>query len=217
MQSVDVMLGFSMGGQVTYHWLALYPDMVEEAVIICSSARTSGHNYQFLEGPKAALENSADYVAEKRRAVGVREAPQGLRAFGKAYSAWLTSAAWFDQELYKELGYQTLSGWDRDVTGANYRGWHPQDLLAMLGMWQSGGISSSSLDGGPAPLENTLAGITAPVLLLPCQTDQYFHWEASEREANCMPNSQLRIIPSVWGHLAGSGVYATDKMWMDSE
>ncbi|KAK7751856.1 hypothetical protein SLS62_006157 [Diatrype stigma] len=214
-QSVDVMVGFSMGGQCTYHWLALYPQMVKSAVMICSSARTSRHNYQFLEGPKTALENSADYVAE-RTEVGRLEAPRGLRAFGKAYSAWLTSVGWFEDQLYQELGYQSLDGWDQATTDVNYRDWDPGDLLVMVGMWQRGDISRCNPEWGGS-LEAALSNITVPVLLMPCQTDQYFHWSASEKEAHSLPNAKCEIIPSLWGHLAGSGINRRDNEWVDRQ
>ncbi|KAI2618213.1 Alpha/Beta hydrolase protein [Hypoxylon sp. NC1633] len=157
-KAVDVMVGFSMGGQCTYHWIAMYPQIIKSAVIICSSSRTSRHNYQFLEGPRAALENSADYVAE-RKEVGRLEAPRGLRAFGKAYSAWLTSVSWFEDELYRELGHQSLSEWDESATDINYRDWDPQDLLVMLRMWQRGDISVCNPEWGgslEAALSNTV-------------------------------------------------------------
>lgn len=213
--SVDVMLGFSMGGQCTYHWMALYPQVIKSAVIICSSSRTSRHNYQFLEGPKTALENSADYVAE-RKEVGKLEAPRGLRAFGKAYSAWLTSVSWFEEQLYQELGYQSLSEWDQVITDVNYRDWDPEDLLVMVRMWQGGDISQCNPKWGGS-LEVALSELTAPVLLMPCQTDQYFHWSASEKEARLLTNAKCEIIPSIWGHLAGSGSSRQDNEWMDNQ
>lgn len=217
--SLDVVVGFSMGGQCTYHWTLMYPELVRNAVIICSSARTSRHNYQFLEGPKAALQNAVDYVdKDLAAALPKGSVSRGVRAFGKAYSAWLTSAEWFDQQAYQELGYQTLSDWDRDATGASYVGWDPDDLLAMLHMWQNGDVTTlvdGSGDGGDAALEKALSQIKARVLLMPCRTDQYFHWEASEREAGLIPAATLKIIPSIWGHVAGGGSNKADTEWMD--
>lgn len=211
--SVDVMLGFSMGGQATYHWLARHNDFVQKAVIICSSARTSRHNYQFLEGPKAGLENAVDF-ADGRSRSGEHIPRRGLRAFGKAYSAWLTSAEWFEQALYKQLGYETLADWDKEVAGTNYDNWHPEDLLSMLRTWQRGDISTciSSHNGS---LSDSLSQIRARVLLMPCQTDQYFRWEASEQEAARLQRAELKVIPSVWGHLAGLGINKADVEWIN--
>ncbi len=213
--SVDVMLGFSMGGQCTYYWMALYPQMIKSAVIICSSSRTSRHNYQFLEGPKTALENSVDYVSEREK-LGKLEAPRGLHAFGKAYSAWLTSVSWFEHQLYQELGYKSLSEWDQVITDVNYRDWDPEDLLVMVRMWQRGDVSLCNPAWGGS-LEVALSKMTVPVLLMPCQTDQYFHWSASEKEACSLPNANCKIIPSFWGHLAGAGSNRQDNEWMDNQ
>lgn len=42
-------------------WGALFPDMVERIAPFCGSARTSPHNFVFLEGPKNALLADAEY------------------------------------------------------------------------------------------------------------------------------------------------------------
>lgn len=213
LKSVDVVLGFSMGGQCSYHWSVMYPEFVRNAVIICSSARTSKHNYQFLEGPKAALENSVDYV-DKSLAASSSGPSRGVNAFGKAYSAWLTSAEWFDQEQYKTLGYDSLEAWDLDITLKGYTGWEPDDLLVMLRMWQASDIATA-VPSGDKTLEVALSSIKARVLLMPCQTDQYFRPEPNERESRLIPSATLEVIPSIWGHVAGSGANPADKEWMD--
>ncbi|KAH8691498.1 Alpha/Beta hydrolase protein [Talaromyces proteolyticus] len=213
LESVDIIMGFSMGGQCTYYWTLMYPDYVQNAIIICSSARTSLHNYQFLEGPKAALQNSADYV--NKDLAGTSSKPtRGLHAFGKAYSAWLTSAEWFEKQMFKALGYETLRDWDANVTEVGYSGWDPDDLLAKLHMWQKGDVTVVDASSGGS-LEQTLSLIKARVLLMPCKTDQYFRWEVSERESRSIPSAIVKVIPSIWGHIAGAGANPVDTNWMD--
>lgn len=192
-----------MGGQITYHWIASYPSFVKNAVIVCSSARTSRHNIQFLEGPKAALENAKDEES-------------GLRAFGKAYSAWLTSAEWFDQELYKDLGFDSLSAWDETATGKNYHGWAGADLLAMLSMWQRGDVARCVPDAD-GELGVALRTIEARVLLMPCETDQYFRPYVSEREVKDLKHGEVAVVKSVWGHIVGGGASREDTRWMDGK
>lgn len=209
---IDVVVGFSMGGQCSYYWTLMYPELVRNAVIICSSARTSRHNYQFLEGPKAALEYAADYRKGDSNAPSSSKPLGALRAFGKAYSAWLTSPEWFEKEMYKSLGYETLSDWDKEVAGTNYHNWHPDDLLVMLGMWQRGDVT---LISGDESIQEALSRIKARVLVMPCSTDQYFRWEASEKESRVIPHSTFKVIPSAWGHLAGLGCNAADIDFMD--
>jgi homoserine acetyltransferase len=212
-QAVDVMMGFSMGGQCAYYWNSMYPDFSRNAIILCSAARTSRHNFQFLEGPKAALECSADYVS-RDPGPKTTKPKLGLKAFGKAYSAWLTSAEWFELGLFKDLGYKNLQDWDKATTETNYLGWDADDLLSMLQMWQNGDICTCDPDGRSL-LEDVLGQIKARVLLMPSQTDQYFRWEASQRELGHLKSAKLQIIPSVWGHLAGAGVNQQDADWID--
>ncbi|KAJ5919534.1 hypothetical protein N7454_009369 [Penicillium verhagenii] len=212
-QSLDVVLGFSMGGQCTYHWIAMYPQMVRNAVIICSSARTSLHNYQFLEGPKAALLHSVDYNDKSLLAKGIAPV-RGLRAFGKAYSAWLTSAEWFDDRLFEEFGFKTLDDWS-EAGAKGYDSWHPDDLLVMLGMWQRSDLSL--VGDGKNTLKDALCALNARVLLMPCQTDQYFRWEASQKEVQDLKFGELAVIPSIWGHIGGGGANPKDTEWMNSK
>lgn len=210
--SLDAVVGFSMGGQCTYHWLAMYPEMVRNAVIICSSAKTSLHNYQFLEGPKAALLHSVDYNDVSLRSQG-KTPIRGLHAFGRAYSAWLTSAEWFEERLFEKQGFKTLGDWGEVVGGTSYEDWHPDNLLVMLGMWQRSNLGL--LSEPHRPVEEVLRKLTARVLVMPCQTDQYFKWEASEKEVTHLPNGELAVIPSIWGHIAGGGGNPEDTAWMD--
>jgi homoserine O-acetyltransferase len=52
---IKLVTGWSMGGLQTFHWAALYPDLVERILPFCGSAKCSRHNFVFLEGVKAAL------------------------------------------------------------------------------------------------------------------------------------------------------------------
>ncbi len=44
-----------MAGCQSYQWATQIPDMVEAILPFCASAKTSPHNFVFLEGVKAAL------------------------------------------------------------------------------------------------------------------------------------------------------------------
>jgi homoserine O-acetyltransferase/O-succinyltransferase len=57
---IRLVTGWSMGALQTFHWGALYPDMMDLIAPFCGSAKCSRHNFVFLEGVKAAL--TADAV-----------------------------------------------------------------------------------------------------------------------------------------------------------
>ena len=82
MKTLEAVIGFSMGGQQAYYWAVMYgtgPNpFLKHAVVICGSAKTSGHNYAFLEGPTSALITSHDYDGGRYKQNGVNPV-QGLR------------------------------------------------------------------------------------------------------------------------------------------
>ena len=62
-----------------------------------------------------------------------------------------------------------------------------------------------------------LAAIKARAFVMPSLTDLYFPPEDNEVEVGQMPNAELRTIPSVWGHLAGSGTNPDDVAWLSEQ
>ncbi|CZS98430.1 hypothetical protein WAI453_005822 [Rhynchosporium graminicola] len=214
-KSLDAVVGFSMGGQQAYHWAAMYGTgenpFVKNAVVICGSAKTSGHNYAFLEGPISALTTSFDYDNGNYKSNGTRPI-KGLRAFGRAYAAWLTSAEWYRQELWKQ-GYPSLQGYLHPPPGeAPFERWDAEDLLVLARMWQAGDIGMVRGDGD---YEKALESISARVLVMPSQTDQYFPPEDGENEVRYLKKGVYAPIPTIWGHIAGGGANPTDVKWMD--
>ena len=93
-----------MGAQQTFQWGVSYPEMVERILPFCGSAKTSLHNFVFLEGVKAAL--TADAAFEG----GWYDAPPntGLRAMARVYAGWGFSQAFYRKRLYESEGYSSL-------------------------------------------------------------------------------------------------------------
>ncbi|KAK5061201.1 hypothetical protein LTR84_007743 [Exophiala bonariae] len=235
-------IGFSMGGQQAYHWGVMYPEFVGHVVAICSSARTSAHNYAFLEGPIAALTNSIDYIAwraMKKKVADGEDVGQnlkdvvpkhGIRAFARTYAAWLTSAAWFrDREWSKGVfaAFGSLDEWMK-AREDGYLIWDAQDLLVLARMWQLGDVGDAmpgeEVTGvkslgykvpDDARYEKALRSIKAKVLLLPCRSDQYFPPEDSEIEVGYLQSGRVEVIESTWGHVAGGGLNPPDTAFLN--
>ena len=211
-QELDVVQGFSMGGQQAYYWACMYPTFVKNVIVTCGSAKTSGHNYTFLEGPKAALINSVDYSDGEYRTKGVKPS-RGLRAFGRAYCAWLTSGSWFrERQWEKKLGYKSIEDYIYGNTEATFEAWDAEDLLVLARMWQAGDIGAIEEDGD---YTKALEHIQARVLVMPSRTDQYFLVADNEVEMRYLKKAELATIETVWGHVAGGGANEEDTEWMD--
>jgi homoserine acetyltransferase len=216
LSELEAVIGFSMAGQQAYYWAVMHgtghQPFVKNVVVICGSAKTSGHNYAFLEGPISALETSSDYDGGRYREKGVTPS-QGLRAFGRAYAAWLTSPEWFRQELWTKFGAQSLKEW-LYPTEAPFEDWDAEDLLVLARMWQSGDVGSLVPSGD---WRQALETITARVLVMPSQTDQYFDAHDGEEEVKHLKNGIFAPIQTIWGHVAGGGANEVDTRWMDGK
>lgn len=210
MTQLALVTGHSMGGQQAFHWGALYSNMVARIAPFCGSARTSRHNYLFLEGLKAALTADAAWAGGHYAAPPVT----GLRAFARVYAGWAWSQAWFREQLDMHvLGLPTLEAFLSSAWEPHFLGKDANDLLTMLSTWQSADISANSLHNGDFP--RALAAIKAKAIVMPCRTDLYFPAEDSEIEVAHMPNAELRVIPSIWGHMAGGGLNPADAAFID--
>jgi homoserine O-acetyltransferase len=198
-----------MGAQQTFQWGASYPGMVERILPFCGSARTSPHNFVFLEGVKAAL--TADAAFEG----GWYDEPPttGLRAFARVYAGWALSQAFYREDVYLEHGYSSLEDYLIAFWEGNYVGKDANDLLAMLWTWQHADVGASP--GFDGDLDAALGAIGAKAIVMPGETDLYFPPEDNEYEVSHMPNAELRPIPSIWGHFAGSGRNPEDVRFID--
>lgn len=209
-EKIALVTGWSMGAQQTFQWGASYPDMVERIAPFCGSAKTSVHNFVFLESVKAAL------TADDAWNNGWYEKPptKGLRAMARVYAGWGFSQAFYREKVYLEYGYSSLE----DFLVAFWEGFFlardANNLLAMLWTWQQGDISNNPIYGGD--FEKALGAIKAKAFVMPGQTDLYFPPEDNEYEVSHMPNAEFRPIPSIWGHFAGGpGMNKVDVRFID--
>jgi len=196
-ERIRLVAGWSMAGCQAYHWAAQYPEMVGAILPFCASARTSPHNFVFLEGVKAAL--TADHTWAGGRYTSPPEA--GLKAFGRVYAGWAFSQTFYREGLYRNLGFESVEALLRDWE-EDHLNWDANNLLAKLRTWQTADISANPVYAGD--FERALGRITAKAILMPCSTDLYFPPEDNAIEARHLPNAELRTYDSPWGHCVAS-------------
>jgi homoserine acetyltransferase len=195
-------IGFSMGGQQAYHMATLFPDFVDNGICIAGSARTSAHNWSFLEGPRHALIMSHDFHGGNY----IEPAKDGVKAFERVYSTWALSQEWFRHRSWEKDGFKTL----QDYLEAEWSGsTDANDLLSGLWTWQHGDITIYHPED-EGDLAKALARIQARMLVMPVRTDMYFPPEDNQEEAKHLKNGEFSCIDSIWGHLAGGGAGTKD-------
>jgi homoserine O-acetyltransferase len=192
--------GFSMGALQAYHWAALYPDMVERAIIVCGSARTPLHTQVLASGLLRTLETAPEYAGNGR----FRSEPEAaLRAFWHIWAGWALGPDFYRERLHETaLGAPDLAtflktGWEDAFTTCR-----AANLYAQAITLSEADISANDLYHGD--LTAALAAVTARVLLIPSATDRLFKVADNEAELHHLRHGSLAVIPSIWGHCAGS-------------
>ena len=189
--------GWSMAGCQAFHWACQYPDMVAAILPFCASARTSPHNWVFLEGVKAALQADGAFAGGRYTAPPVA----GLKAFARVYAGWAYSQTFYRDGLYRQLGFDSpealLADWEQD-----HLRWDANDLLAKLRAWQHADISRNDRHHGD--FAAALKSIRAKTVIIACSDDLYFPPADNASEAEHIPDGELRVYDSPWGHCVAS-------------
>ena len=192
--NIALVAGWSMAGCQAYQWGAQFPDMVKAILPFCASARTSPHNFVFLEGVKAALCADGNWMGGDYTNPPVR----GLRAFGRVYAGWAFSQTFYREGLYRKLGYDSIEDLLDDWAEDHAKNWDANNLLTKLKTWQEGDISANPLYNGD--IKKALGAIKAKAIVIPCTEDLYFPPRDNEIEVQHMLNADLRPFASAWGH-----------------
>lgn len=208
-EKIALVVGWSMGAGQTYQWGVSYPEMVDRILPFCGSAKTSLHNIVFLEGVKAALQADAEWKG------GWYDDPPitGLRAVGRVYAGWGLSQAYYREKLYLQEGYSSLEDFLVGFWEGFFLKKDANNLLTMLWNWQNGNIGNTP--GFDGDFEKALGAIKAKAIVMPAEMDLYFSPEDNEYEVKYMPNAELQVIKSAWGHFAGGGNNPDDTQFID--
>lgn len=213
--------GFSMGAGQAYHWAALYPDLVERAIVVCGSSRTALHNKVFLSGLLRTLEAAPEHLGNGRFSA---EPVAAVRAFAHIYAGWGLSQDFYRERLFETVYHApSLEDFIKTDWEDSFGGHKAANLYAQALTWTEADISANELYGGDLP--RALGAIKARVLLMPGETDLYFRVADNEADLPYLKHAELAVIPGIWGHRAGSPadipqdlafLKARVRAWLDS-
>ena len=191
---IALVAGWSMAGCQAYQWASQFPEMVEAILPFCSSAKTSSHNFVFLEGIKYAL------LADQSWNEGNYLSPpiKGLKAFARIYAGWAFSQTFYREKYYKKLGYNSIEDLLVDWENDHIKNWDANNLLAKLATWQAGDISAGPLYKNN--IKAALESIQAKTIIMPCMQDLYFRFEDNLFESQHISNAEIRTYDSPFGH-----------------
>ena len=84
----------------------------------------------------------------------------------------------------------------------------PNDLLCMAWKWQHGDVSRNT--GGD--FAAALGRVTARTFVMPIDEDTFFPVRDCAAEQKLVPNSELRVVESISGHL---GLFGLEPGYME--
>ncbi|MGW6778818.1 alpha/beta fold hydrolase [Brucella pseudogrignonensis] len=210
-KTIRLAIGWSMGGAQAFEWAAAYPTMVERLFTFQSAARTTRHFRLFFESVRAAIELDIDF----RQGFYANPPRRGLCLAARIYAAWGFSQAFFRDRLdHHALGYAALEDFLTDFWESWFLKRDANDLIAHLWTGIHADISANNRYHGD--LGKALGAITADTIIMPCSSDLYFPPEDAAQEAAQIARAELRILQSVWGHVAGEGLNETDTRFIEA-
>lgn len=210
-ERIALVTGYSMGAEQTFQWAVSHADMVERIAPFCGTAKTTPHNIVFLDSIRAALTADAAWMNGDYHEPPAR----GIRAFARVYAGWGLSQAFYKRDLYRQMGFDTLEDFVSGFWEKRYLRRDANNLLSMARTWQLNDIGATpGFDGSH---ERALRSITAKATVMASQTDLYFTPDDVEADAAHISGVKFRVIPSVWGHLAGGGLNPDDSAFIETE
>ena len=197
-ERIRLVSSWSMGACQSYAWAALHPEMVQAIGPISGSARTANFNKVFLAGNIRAITGDAAWKGGFYTA----DAPPvaGVRAMAALYAGWGLSEPFYRQELFRAFGAADPDEFIELFWVQFFQKCDANDLLAQMWTWKHNDLGDHPNFGGD--FEAALRAIRARTIIIQAETDSYFPPVDSEYEAKTIPGAELRVIPTVWGHLA---------------
>ena len=177
-ESVALVLGYSMGAQQAYEWAVRFPAAVERLAVFAGLARTTPGNGLLVAASEEALRTG------------------GTGQHAHFWAATGLSAALYRQEAWRDAGYDSVGDMVRRLFEDDYASCQPADLLCQLGKWRRADVSRQTGDGLP----EALGRITARTVVAPFSHDAWFPVADCEVEQRLISGSRLRVVESVWGH-----------------
>lgn len=207
--SLQLVLGWSMGAQQAFEWAVRYPDMVKRAAPIGGTAKGYPHNHLLVTMVMDALKSDPAWnngFYREAHAVSV-----GLRRIAKVFAMMGASTEFYKQELWTRINFSSLDDFLENFWEAWFAPMDPNALLCMLWKWDHHDVSKHT--GGD--LKEALGRIQAKVFDMPFEEDMMFPLGDCQAEQKMIPNSELRPIATLWGHFGMFGLFEEDFRFID--
>ena len=206
----ELVLGWSMGAEQTYEWAVRYPDMVKRALPFAGTATTTAHDFIFVRSHEDALKS--DPAWDNGFYQHQSDVHVGLRRHAQTWSVMGLCQDFYNQEAWRKVGFSSLEDFLVRFWENYFAPMDPNNLIWMGWKWRHGDVSLHT--GGD--LAAALGRIKAKTYVVPFSRDMFFPPADCEAEQKLIPNSEFRVIDSLWAHFAMFCITDNEKDQLDS-
>ena len=199
-ERLELIMGGSLGAQQTYEWVVRFPFMVKRAAPVAGTAKTTQHDVLLVEKMIEAI--VSDPAWKNGWYTRAHALHVGLRRHAQNWALAGLSPELFNGELWRNVGFSSLDDFLVGFLENYFLPMDPNNLLSQL--WKHKSADVSRITGGD--LTQAMSRVEAKVFVMPIDTDMIFYVKDCEAEQKLIPNSELRVIKSSWGHLGLFGI-----------
>lgn len=205
---LQLVTGWSMGAQQTLEWAIRYPDMVKRAAPIAGTAQCTPHNSLYVDVFCEAL--SSDPEFNRGAYTSAHCCETGLKRLAHVF-ALMGACPEFYKQQWQRLGFDSQQACMENFWEAWFKPMDPNALLTMARKWQTG--DSAVIANGN--LERALQRITAKTYMIAFAQDMFVPPADMAYEQQFIPQSEIKIVPSLMGHFAMLGLFEEDFATID--
>jgi homoserine O-acetyltransferase/O-succinyltransferase len=199
-EKLELVLGGSMGAQQAYEWAVRFPSFVKRAAPIAGTAKGTAHNRLLVESFIEAITSDPAWDDGWYSEPGAVH--RGLRRQARLFAASGFTPQLFNEAVWRRLGFSSVEDFITGFVEGHFVEQDANNLITLAAKWRNNDVSR--IAGGD--LAAALARISAKVFVIAIEQDGFFPLADIAQEQRLVPNSELKVVSSVFGHLALFGV-----------
>lgn len=190
---IELLIGASLGGQQALEWAIDEPNSIQKLVLIATNAKHSAWGIAFNEAQRMAIKADVTFGLpnDKAGSEGLKAARATAMLSYRSYASYLNSQNDAEHKIdgFKSSSYQ------------QYQGFKLSERFNAYSYWTlSKAMDSHHVGRNRNSIENALQKVKAQTVVLGIVSDQLFPTVEQEFLASTIPNAQLHLIDSIYGH-----------------
>ena len=213
-KEVQMVTGWSMGGQQVFEWAVRYPNMVKRAVPIGASLKAGPWNKILTDLVMSSLQD--DPFFNDGFYTSPHACQAGLRNLGRLFALIGASKEMYQGDHWKRMGFASQEDFMVRIWENHFVQMDPNNLIAMAWAWQH---ADASLNTG-GDLVKAQKQIKAKIWPIVYTEDMMFSESDIVEQCEDIKDCKICLIPSHWGHFATFGFFpedaeAIEKVWRE--